>query len=104
MRPEALTIWLEGADLRIAVPPANPGGREHTLTLDLDRAWSVLRKLLIARRATRTDPRARRIGHDAALTQAQCDALLRPRFAALDAAAADERESAMALLRQAGML
>lgn len=104
MRPEALTLWLEGTDLRIAVPPANPGGREHVLTLDLDRAWPVLRKLLIARRATRSDPRQRCIGHDAALTQAQCEALLRPRMAALDAQGAAKREEALALLREAGML
>ena len=104
MRPEALTIWLEGGDLKISVPGAAPGSREHTLTLDLDRAWSVLRKLLIARRAARAEPKARRIGHDAALTQAQCEALLRPRFAAMDASATERRESALALLREAGML
>jgi len=103
MRPEALTIHLEGADLKITVPGATLGGRDHVVTLDLDRAWPVLRKLLIARRAA-AGPPARRIGHDAALTQAQCEALLRPRMAALDAQGATKRDEALALLREAGML
>lgn len=103
MRPEALTIHLEGADLKVTVPGANPDGREHVVTLDLDQAWPVLRRLLIARRAAQS-PSDRRIGFDAALTQAQCEALLRPRMAALNAASAEERDASLALLREAGML
>lgn len=102
MEPDGLTLWLEGTDCRVRVPGATPGGRDHTVTLPLDQAWPVIRRMLLARRAAA--PAAKRIGHDAALTQAQCEALLRPRFAALDANAAAKREEALALLREAGML
>lgn len=72
------------------------------VTLPLDTAWSVIRRMLLARRAAA--PAERRIGHDAALTQAQCEALLRPRMAVLDAQSAERKAEALALLREAGML
>lgn len=99
---DGLTLWLEGTDLKVRVPGAAPGGLAHTVTLPLDTAWVVVRRMLLARRAA--TPSAKRIGHDAALTQAQCEALLRPRMAALDASAAAKREEALALLREAGMI
>jgi len=99
---DGLTLWLEGTDLQIRVPSAAPGGRDHTVSLPLDTAWPVIRRMLLARRAAA--PAERRIGHDAALTQAQCEALLRPRMAALDASAAERKAEALELLREAGML
>lgn len=104
MRLGALAVYLIGGDLCIEVPSASPGTRSHTVTLpDRPESYGVLRRILGARRGM-TEPAHLRIGHDTALTQAQCEALLRPALRAMDQASEADKAASLEVLRLAGML